>query len=74
MNYAEKMEMECRLLGNIARWMERRGKVLSDRQQSNPYCGVRLLEIVWRGQTFLITEVDGMTCLIEHQQGGAHEE
>ena len=67
MNYAEKMEMECRILGNIARWMERRGKVLSDRQQSNTFCGIRILEILWRGSTFTITEVDGMTCLIERQ-------
>jgi len=67
MNYAEKMEMECRLLGNIARWMERRGKVLADRQQSNAYCGVRILEVFWKGITFTVTEVDGMTCLIERQ-------
>ena len=32
MNYAEKMEMESRILGNVARWMERRGKVLADRK------------------------------------------
>lgn len=65
MNYAEKMEMECRILGNIARWMERRGKVLSDRQQSSVFCGIRILEVIWRGVAFTITEVDGMTCLIE---------
>ena len=67
MNYAEKMEMECRLLGNIARWMESHGKVLADRQQSNAYCGVRILEVFWKGITFTVTEVDGMTCLIERQ-------
>ena len=65
MNYAEKMEMECRILGNVARWMERRGKVLTDRQQSNAFCGIRILEVLWRGIAFTITEVDGLTCQIE---------
>lgn len=65
MNYAEKMEMESRLLGNIEGWMERRGQVIRDRQQSNPYCGIRILEIFWKGIHFVITEVDGMTCRIE---------
>ena len=67
MNYAEKMEMECRILGNVARWMERRGEVLSDRQQNNAFCGIRILEILWRGARYTITEVDGLTCLIERQ-------
>ena len=67
MNYAEKMEMEGRLLGNIARWMESHGKVLADRQRSNEYCGIRILEVLWRGATFTVTEVDGLTCLIERQ-------
>jgi hypothetical protein len=65
MNYAEKMEMESRILGNVARWMERRGKVLTDRRQSNAFCGIRVLEVLWRGITFVIFEVDGMTCRIE---------
>ena len=65
MNYAEKMETESRILGNVARWMERRGKVLTDRKQSNAYCGIRVLEALWKGIAFTITEVDGMTCQIE---------
>ena len=67
MNYAEKMEMECRVLGNIARWMERRGEVLTDRRHSDAFCGLRILEVLWKGITFTITEVDGMTCQIERQ-------
>ena len=67
MNYAEKMEMECRILGNIARWMERRGEVLTDRRHSNAFYGLRILEVLWKGITFTITEVDGMTCQIERQ-------
>ncbi len=67
MNYAEKMEMESRILGNVARWMERRGKVLTDRRQSNAYCGIRVLEVLWNGIAFTITEVDGVTCRIERQ-------
>ena len=65
MNYAEKMEMESRLMGNIADWMEKHGEVLSDRQRSNAYTGVRIREISWRGHTYRIVEVDGMTCRIE---------
>ena len=62
MNYADKMEMEARLMGNLADWMEAHGTVLTDREQSNAYCGVRIREIAWRGNTYCITEVDGMTC------------
>ena len=64
-NYADKMEMESKLMGNIADWMEKYGRVLSDRQQSNAYTGVRIREIRWRGQNFQIVDVDGMTCRIE---------
>ena len=48
MNIADKMEMESRLMGNIAHWM-----------------GVRIREIAWRGHTYRIVDVDGMTCRIE---------
>ena len=65
MNYADKMEMESRLKGNIADWMEQHGEVLSDRQRSNAYTGVRIREIRWRGRTYRIVDVDGMTCQIE---------
>jgi len=65
MNIAEKMERESRLLGNIAAWMEKHGEVLSDRQRSNAYTGVRIREIRWRGRGYRIVDVDGMTCRIE---------
>ena len=65
MNYAEKMEMECRLLGNLADWMVKHGRILTDRQQSNAYTGVRILEVRWRGSDWRIVEVDGMTYQIE---------
>ena len=64
-NYADKMEMESRLMGNIADWMEKHGRVLSDRQQSNAYTGVRIRAIRWRGQRVQIVDVDGMTYLIQ---------
>ena len=67
MNYAEKMELECRLLTNLASWMERRGRVLTDRSQSNPYCGIRVREIEWRGIRYEVVDVDGMTCQIHRQ-------
>ena len=65
MNYADKMEQEGRLKSNIADWMEQHGEVLSDRQRSNAYTGVRIREIRWRGHTYRIVDVDGMTCQIE---------
>ena len=64
-NYADKMEQEARLKGNLAEWMEKHGNVLSDRQRSNAYTGVRIRVIRWRGQTYEIVDVDGMTCQIE---------
>ena len=65
MNIAEKMERESRLMGNIADWMEKHGEVLSDRQRSNAYTGVRIREIRWQGRDYQIVDVDGMTCRIE---------
>jgi len=65
MNIAEKMERESRLMGNIADWMEKHGEVLSDRQRSNAYTGVRIREIRWRGHSYRIVDVDWMTCRIE---------
>ena len=65
MNIADKMEREARLMSNLADWMEKHGTVLSDRQRSNAYTGVRILEIRWRGSDWRIVEVDGMTCQIE---------
>ena len=67
MNYVDKMERETRLKSNIADWMEAHGTVLSDRQRSNAYTGVRIREIAWRGNTYRIVDVDGMTCQIERQ-------
>lgn len=65
MNIAEKMERESRLIANLADWMEKHGTVVSDRQQSNAYTGVRIREIRWRGNTYQIIDVDGMTYRIE---------
>ena len=65
MNIADKMESEARLMSNLADWMEKHGDVLSDRQRSNAYTGVRILEVRWRGSDWRIVEVDGMTCQIE---------
>ena len=44
MNIADKMEREARLMSNLADWMEKHGTVLFDRQRSNAYTGVRILE------------------------------
>ena len=65
MNIADKMEREARLMSNLADWMEKHGTVLFDRQRSNAYTGVRILEVRWRGSEWRIVEVDGMTCQIE---------
>lgn len=65
MNIADKMEREAKLMSNLADWMEKHGTVLSDRQRSNAYTGIRILEVRWRGAEWRIVEVDGMTCQIE---------
>ena len=65
MNIADKMESEARLMSNLADWMEKHGTVLFDRQRSNAYTGVRILEVRWRGSDWRIVEVEGMTCQIE---------
>ena len=65
MNYADKMEREARLKSNLADWMEAHGRILSDRQRSNAYTGVRIREIEWRRRIYRIVDVDGMTCQIE---------
>ena len=67
MNYADKMERESRLLGNLADWMEKHGEVLRDQERSNAYTGVRIREIAWRGNRYEIVDVDGMTCRIERR-------
>ena len=46
---------------------ERRGEVLTDRRHRDAFCGLRILEVLWKGIAFTITEVDGMTCQIERQ-------
>ena len=66
MNYAEKMNMESKLMGNIAEWIEAHGEVLSDKTRSNPYTDVRIREILWHGTRYRIVDVDGMTCEIEN--------
>ena len=65
MNIADKMEREAKLMSNLADWMEKHGTVLFDRQRSNAYTGVRILEVRWRGSDWRIVDVDGMTCQIE---------
>ena len=67
MNYADKMEREARLMSRLADWMEKHGEVLSDRQRSNAYTGVRIREVIWRGSRYEIFDVDGMTCRIERK-------
>ena len=67
MNYADKMEQEARLMSRLADWMEKHGEVLSDRQRSNAYTGVRIREVIWRRSRYEIIDVDGMTCRIERK-------
>ena len=64
-NIADKMDAEMRLMTNIADWMHSHGKVLSDREKSNAYVGVRIREIEWRGSTYEVVDIDGRTCRID---------
>ena len=65
MNFAEKMEIETRLLSNLASWMEVRGEVIFDKSQSNAYTGVRIREIRWKESLYRIVDVNGITCEIK---------
>jgi len=65
MNIADKMEMEARLMSNLADWMTAHGTVKSDRQQSNAYTDVRIREIAWKGRVYRAIDIDGMTCRLE---------
>lgn len=67
MTWNEKEEIRDRLRGNIADFMIRHGDIISDREKSNYYCCIRMVELDWRGIRFLITEVDGLTCRIERR-------
>ncbi len=57
--------MKDRLLENLTDWMLAHGTVLSDRERSNEYTGVRIAQVAWRGKRYTIIQVDGMTCRIE---------
>ena len=65
MNWCEKEAMKDALLENLAAYMIRRGDVTSDRERSNYYCSIRMVELTFRGSQFLITQVDGKTCRID---------
>lgn len=67
MTWNEREEMRDRLMENLAGHMIRRGEIISDRERSNYYCCIRMVELNWMGQAFLITQVDGMTCRIEKE-------
>lgn len=67
MNWNEKEAIRNNLLQNLADFMILHGEVKSDRQRSNYYCCVRIIELTWRGIPFTITEVDGMICRIDRE-------
>jgi hypothetical protein len=67
MNWNEKEAIKDKLRNNLADFMIRHGEVISDRERSNYYCCIRMVELTWRNERFLITEVDGLTCRIEKQ-------
>ena len=67
MNWNEKEAIKDKLRNNLADFMIRHGEVHSDREKSNYYCSIRMVELTFHGERFLITEVDGLTCRIEKQ-------
>lgn len=54
-----------KLLENIANWMQTHGTIFSDRERSNYYTGVRIVEVSWQEKKYCIIQVDGMICRIE---------
>ena len=67
MTWNEKEQMRDKLMNNLAEFMIKHGEIISDRQRSNYYCCIRMVELTFRGIRFLITEVDGLTCRIDKQ-------
>ncbi len=67
MTWNERDKIRRNLLENLADYMIRHGEIIRDREKSNYYCCIRMVELTWRGTHFLITEVDGETCLIERK-------
>lgn len=67
MTWNEKEEMMDKLRENIAEFMIDHGVVKSDRERSNPYTCIRMIEVTFRGIGFMIIMVDGMTCRIERR-------
>ena len=59
------METERRLKNLLADRMIRSGEVISDRERSNEYAGVRITEVEKFGRTWQITFVDGDACEIK---------
>lgn len=62
------MDVEFRLKGNLAAWMEAHGIVISEENKSNEYVGVRILNLIWRGNRYEIVQVDGATTNIDLKQ------
>ena len=69
MNWNDRMNAKQRLMDNLAKHMLRKGTIRSDRSRSNYYASMRIVELSWRGYDFTITQVDGMTCLIQKASG-----
>jgi len=67
MTWNEREEIRDRLMENIADFMIKHGSVKRDREQSNYYCSVRMIEVRWHGQDFNIIQVDGKTCRIDKE-------
>lgn len=67
MNYADKMEMGSQAHEEPGRLDGKPRNGNHRPEKSNAYTSVRIREIGWRGNTYQITEVDGMTCQIERQ-------
>ena len=65
MTWNERDKIRNRILENVAAFMISHGQIISDNERGNPYCCIRMIELTWREIRFLITKVDGETCLIE---------
>ena len=59
------MDTESRLKNLLADRMLRSGEIISDREQSNAYVGVRIAEVMKFGRCWQITFVDGEACEIK---------
>lgn len=65
MNWNERQALKDRIRTQIANRMIRNGEIKRDETHENSMLCARVIELIWKGTPFTITEVDGLVCRID---------